>query len=265
MDLWFGDMNSENTGPGDYIFNFEQPSPTPRVGQSSNSNSMLPRMSTSQSGESLSDLPHPGCPSSANLFSYPWGPKEGWAGSQICIKLDINSEALLANGLLPDRMVLVLGAYTLHTVNRLLTGGQCRIRNGQIRVLTATIPEKGQGFDYETGQTLPIFVQLLDGQNESAETLHMGEWTFNVNQVMLGAPGVPKRERENDLVEVDRGEPQPRWPEHRRSRTTGAMPIPPPLAPNMVGHPAMSHQFDGHTMYIAAPTPTSMSTFVFLV
>lgn len=268
MDYWFPDDNSEGNGTGDLIYNFEQPSPTPRIGQSSNS-IMLPRMSIGQSSESLNDLPHPGCPSSDNLFSYPWGPKEGWAGSNICIKLDVTAEGIYAYGGSPDAMVIIVGDYTLHTTNRLLTGGPSRLRGGQTRILSAVMPESGTGLDYESGDSLPITVQLIDSRNECAEILHMGDYTFTPDQGMLGAPGVPKRERENDLVEIDRSRPQPqpqtRWSGQRGSSGNAA--LPPPLPPNMVGHPMasqmanMGNSFDSQTMYINAPTP-NMSEYL---
>jgi hypothetical protein len=264
MDFWFPDDTSEDNGngTGDPTFNFEQPSPTPRAGQSSSNGIMLPRMSTTQSGESLSDPPYPGCPSSNNLLSYPWGPKIGWARSDICIKLDVNPEGIYAYGGSPDVMAIVVGDYTLHTTNRLLSGGPSRLRGGQTRILSAVMPESGDGIDYESGDSLPITIQLFDSRSECAEILHLGDYTFNHDQAILGALGVPKRERENDLVEVDRSrppQPQPQWAGPRRVSANAA--IPPPLPPNMVGHPmvaqmaSMGNPFDSQTMYINAPTP----------
>jgi hypothetical protein len=257
MDLWFGGDNNSENGPGDYLFNFEQPSPTPRVGQSSGQ-AMLPRMSTSQSGESLIDFPHPDYPSSSHLYSYAWGPKEGWTGSQICIKLDVATQQLQASGQQSDRLVLVLGDYVLHTTDRLITGGHCRIRGGQTRILTATVPESGTGIDYVAGQALPVYIQLLDDRSECFEVLHMGELTFNPNQAVLGASGVPKREREDELVEVGRSQSQARWNGQQRP-PAGPSVLPPPLPPNMVGHTMT--QFDSQTMYMAAPTPTMSTSF----
>ena len=261
MDYWFPDDTSEGNGTGDPLYNFEQPSPTPRAGQSSN-DIMLPRMSTSQSGESMNDLAHPGCPFSENLYSYSWGPKEGWAGSNICIKLDVTTEGIYRYGGSPDVMAIVVGDYTLHTTNRLLTGGPSRLRGGQTRILSAVMPESGTGIAYESGERLPISIRLVDSTNECAEILHLGEYTFTPDQGMFGAPGVPKRERENDLVEVDRSRPQPqpqtRWSNQRPSVNAG---LPPPLPPNMVGHPMaaqmanMGDPFNSQTMYINAPTP----------
>jgi len=262
--LFYHDNHSETSGPGDYIFNFDQPSPTPRVSQSSGHSTMFDRMSVSQSGESLNDYPRQTPPCSRHIFTYNCGPREGWTGTQICIKVDVDIEALMGLGHLVDRLVLVLGGTVLETNNRLLTGGQPRIRNAQIRILTAVIPENGRGLDYEPEQQSALTIQLLDGRGETAETVHMGPFDFNPNQAMLGAPGVPKREREADLVEVDRnqgGPSQPRWAEHRRP--SGPMIHPPPIPPNMVGNMSLApHPFDGQTMYIAAPTPNMSMSFL---
>lgn len=157
-------------------------------------------------------------------------------------------------------MIILIGDYTLHTTNRLLTGAPPRLRGGQTRILSAVMPESGTGIDYESGQSLKLSIQILDTRNECAEILTMGEYLFDDNQATL--PGVPKRERENDLVEVPRAQPQTRWDDPRRLSPNAVHP--PPLPPNMVGHPmqAMGHPFDPQNMYIAAPTPTMSECFL---
>jgi hypothetical protein len=247
MDLaqWF-DNDSDTGCPSDFMFNFDQPSPTPKNGPMAT----LPRMTTSQSSTSLGGYIAQGpaqLPSSANIMTYPWGPKEGWAGSQLCVKIDVNAEAIMSAGNSPDRMVLLIGDYMLQTNNRVLNGGYCRVQGGQIRVLSATIPEYGQGLEYQSADSLPVYIQVLDGQSGAAEKLHIGDWTFVVPQAMFGA--FPMVKREGDLLENERNQPQ--WTEHRRAASlTGSN-------ASVLAAPCGSQ-----TMYINAPSPNMCRSFL---
>jgi hypothetical protein len=239
MDLsqWF-DNDSESC-PGDFMFNFDQPSPTPKNGPMA----MLPRMGTSQSSTSLGGYiaqgPSQSAQPSANIMPYPWGPKEGWAGAQLCIKIDVNAQSIIQAGNTPDRMVIVIGEHMLQTNNRVLNGGFCRFQGGQIRVLSAVIPEQGHGLEYQSALSLPVYIQVLDGQNGPAEKVHIGDWTFVMSQGMLGAFPVVKREGE--YMENDRS--HPRWTDHRRGVSlTGS-------------NASVLAPYDPQTMYITAPSP----------
>jgi len=139
------------------------------------SKNILPRISvsTAPSNGSLN-----GTAVSPHLMAYNWGPAEGGPGSQLIIKVDVNGESMPNSSVHNDRLRIVIGDTPLSTFAKNIGSDRCRIPGGTVQMLSCFIPESGQGLVYRLFDTVPVYIQLVDGQNQTIEMLHIGEYTF---------------------------------------------------------------------------------------
>lgn len=212
MDSNWPNYSASDLGAAaDLMYSYEQPSPT-RVSGTPAQNQGVPRSSMSSAPSSGSV---DGYLSPLMLAPYLIGLCSGGAGTPLAFKVDVSASAMSIIGGARDRLQIVFGDEPIHTVSKDMGPENCRMAGGTTQMLSATLPENGQGLTYSIYDTVPVFIRLMDRQNKLVEGARVGDWTFGP-PIGHGMSQAVKREAE---YRVDSGNRKSIMPDvqHRRS------------------------------------------------